>query len=92
MRLPPVPPNPLGSQPLREQLDVVDRLAAPERVAAMYRGELSLVQLCRWASREPGEIAVIDGEFVFIAVGLPELAEASSNGDWVPLPELVLAA
>jgi hypothetical protein len=52
------------------------RMSAEERVAAMWRGELTGVQLCEWAQRAPHEVPLINGEFAFIAALTPEVAEA----------------
>ena len=52
-------------------------LSAQERVSAMRRGELSLHQLCEWARRRPEEVPRLDGEYEFIALTTPEVAEAA---------------
>ncbi len=52
------------------------RMTAEQRVAAMYRGELSFHQLCAWSSRYPDQVPVLDGELWFLAVLTPELADA----------------
>lgn len=49
--------------------------SAAERVAAMYRGELSLFQCLQWASRRPKEVPLLNGEFAFIAIRTPEVAD-----------------
>jgi hypothetical protein len=79
MRLPPLPRHPLGQLPLRDQLSHLRLLMPWQRVAAMYQGELSYAQLSAWAARQPDEVAVIDGEFVYIAAGLPENADAAEE-------------
>ncbi len=50
-------------------------LTAAERVSAMRRGELSLRQLCEWARRRPDEVPLVDGEYEFIVLTLPEALE-----------------
>ena len=35
-----------------------------ERIAAMWRGELSLRQLCQWSSRAQHEVPLLGAEFV----------------------------
>jgi len=50
-------------------------MRAAERVAAMRRGELSLVALCAWAARAPEEVPLLNGEFEFLAARTPEVAE-----------------
>jgi len=49
--------------------------SARERVVAMRRRELSLRQLCEWASRRPHEVPLVDGEFEFIALTTVEALE-----------------
>jgi hypothetical protein len=50
-----------------------------ERIAAMWRGELSLGQLCQWSSRAQHEIQLLGGEFAWIVMLTPEWAEASNQ-------------
>jgi hypothetical protein len=52
-------------------------LTAEERVAAMRRGELTLSQLCEWARRCPDEVPRLEGEYEFIALATPDVAEAA---------------
>jgi len=53
------------------------RMRPAERVAAMRRGDLSLSECLRWASRAAHEVPVLDGEFEFIAARTPEAAEGA---------------
>jgi hypothetical protein len=46
-----------------------------ERIAAMWRGELSLRQLCQWSSRAQHEIPLLGGEFAWIVMRTPDWAE-----------------
>ena len=46
-----------------------------ERVTAMRAGRLSLDQLSRWAARRPQEVPLLHGEFEFIAIYRPEVAD-----------------
>ena len=46
-----------------------------ERCAAMYAGELTMRQCFAWARRAPTDIPVLDGEFWFIAIHTPEVAD-----------------
>jgi hypothetical protein len=56
------------------------RMSSAQRVAAFYRGELSLADCLAWASRYPKEPPLAaDGEFLFIAVRTPEWADATST-------------
>jgi len=52
-------------------------LTAEERVAVMRRGELTLSQLCEWARRCPDEVPRLEGEYEFIALATPDVAEAA---------------
>jgi hypothetical protein len=73
------------------QLDVADPAEEPhalwsmspgERVAAMWRGQLSLHQLCHWSARKPDEVPLLGGEFAWIAMRTPDW-----QGDFEPSPE-----
>ncbi len=57
-----------------------------ERIAAMWRGELTTRQLCHWSSRAQHEVPLLGGEFAWIAMRTPEWAEASNKlgADQVP--------
>lgn len=50
-----------------------------ERVAAMRRGELNMLQLYEWASRAAHEVPLLNGEFEFIARTTPEVADRSDR-------------
>jgi len=56
--------------------DELWKMSAEERVAAMWRGELTWGQLFEWARVAKHEVPLIDGEFAFIAAYTPEVAEA----------------
>lgn len=60
----------------RERSDVLWKMSAEERVAAMHRGELTWGQLYEWASRAGHEVPRLNGEYAFIAALTPEAAEA----------------
>jgi hypothetical protein len=51
------------------------KMTADERVSAMRRDELTWGQLCEWASRARHEVPLLNGEFEFIAVLTPEVAD-----------------
>jgi len=51
------------------------RMTPNERIAAMRRGDLTMEQCCAWAGRYPGEVPLINGEFEFIGVYMPEICE-----------------
>lgn len=46
-----------------------------QRTVAMWAGELNRDQLYEWAKRAPDEVPRIGGEFAFIAIHTPEVAE-----------------
>jgi hypothetical protein len=50
-------------------------MSPQERVVAMRRGELNSLQLYEWASRAPHEVPLLNGEFEFIAITTPEVAD-----------------
>jgi hypothetical protein len=54
-------------------------MTAAEREAAMWRGDLTVDQLCAWARRAPHEVPLINGEFAFIAMFTPEVAESDDR-------------
>jgi hypothetical protein len=54
-------------------------MTADERVRAMRAGRLSLRLCLHWASRRPHEVPLLNGEFEFIAVQTPEIADADER-------------
>ncbi len=84
MRMPPAPRWPVDPPPLEEQFAALFSMTPAERVAAMYRGELTYTQLCKWAARYPSELALVDGEFVFIAAQLPDYEDSPTVRVSVP--------
>jgi len=54
-------------------------MTAEQRVAAMYAGELSLADCLAWAARFPQEPPTINGEWAFIAIRTPEVAEGDEG-------------
>jgi hypothetical protein len=66
----------LGVTPSRrERRECLWRMTAEQRVAAMYAGELSLADCLAWAACFPDEPPTINGEWAFIAIRTPEVAE-----------------
>ena len=57
-----------------------------ERIAAMWRGELSLRQLCQWSSRAHHEVPLLGGEFAWIAMRTPDWAETNDKLGAEPVP------
>ena len=41
-------------------------MTAQQRVEAAEQGRFTLGEMLRWASRRPGEVPLVDGEFFFI--------------------------
>lgn len=48
------------------------RMSKTERVAAMWRGELSLAECLAWSRRAPDEVPLIGREFAYIVMRTPE--------------------
>jgi hypothetical protein len=61
----------------RDRSKVLWEMSTEERQAAMWTGRLTWGQLFEWAKLAPREIPLIDGEFAFIAIYTPEVAESS---------------
>jgi hypothetical protein len=55
------------------------RLTPEQRVAAMWRGELSLTQLAEWSRRAPREVPHINSEFAWIVISTADWIEASDQ-------------
>jgi len=70
----------LGVRPsARERREWLGRMTADQRVAAMYAGELSLADCLAWAAWFPDEPPTVNGEWAFIAIDTPEVAEADEG-------------
>ena len=50
-----------------------------QREAAMWRGELTFLQLREWYARAPHEVPLLGGELPWVAVHTPEWAEADEK-------------
>jgi hypothetical protein len=50
-----------------------------QRVAAMWRSELTLQQLAHWSSHAPREVPLLGDEFAWIAMRTPEWTEAAKQ-------------
>lgn len=59
-----------------EELRQLWAMTVVQRVTAMRAGRLTHRQLSAWASRRPREVPRLNGEFEFIAIHTPEVAEA----------------
>jgi hypothetical protein len=73
----------------QHQLDALWAMSSADRVAAMWRGNLTLFQLTRWSSRRPDEVPLIGGEFAYIVMRTPEWAESddAASNNVIQLPE-----
>jgi hypothetical protein len=58
-----------------EQERALWAMTPTERVTAMRASRLTWHQLTRWASRYPHEVPRLSGEFEFIAITTPEVAD-----------------
>jgi hypothetical protein len=67
-----------------DELAALWAMTAAERVEAMWRGELSLAQLCKWSSRRPDEVPLISGEFAWIVIRTPAWADADGGAQTAP--------
>lgn len=63
----------------KESLQALWSMSPEERRSAMRKGELTGTQLYAWAKRAPDEVPLINGEFAFIAINTPEVAEANEQ-------------
>jgi hypothetical protein len=54
-------------------------MSAQERVQAMRAGRLSLALCLHWASRRPREVPLLNGEWEFIAISTPEVADSTMS-------------
>lgn len=48
------------------------RMTTAERVAAMWRGDLSLAECLAWSRRLPDEVPLIGNEFAYIVMRTPD--------------------
>jgi hypothetical protein len=66
-------PGFLVEDPTRtEQREALWRMSPAERVAAMYRGDLTLFQRLAWAARYPEQVPTLNGEWWFTAIRTPD--------------------
>lgn len=67
----------LNAQPTAGAETALWAMSPHERVAAMWRGELTLFQLAKWAAKAPHEVPRLGGEFAFLVMRDPEWCEPS---------------
>ena len=51
------------------------QMTAAERRTAMYSGQLTYSECCAWAARYRDEVPTLNGEYWFIAITTPEIAD-----------------
>lgn len=61
--------------PHEARLRALWAMTPAQRVAAMYRGELTYPQLTAWAAARPDKVPLLDGEFWFIAIRSADVAD-----------------
>jgi hypothetical protein len=62
-----------------EEYTALWAMTRTERIAAMWRSELTPRQLCHWSSRAQHEVPILGGEFAWIVMHTPEWAEATNE-------------
>ena len=62
-----------------ERLERMWAMTQAQRRQAAQRGQLSLGEMLKWASRRPREVPIVGGEFFFITAYLAE-TETTTSG------------
>ena len=62
-----------------EEYQALWAMTRDDRIAAMWRSELTLRQLCQWSSRAQHEVPILAGEFAWIVMRTPEWAESTNH-------------
>ena len=76
-----------------ERLERMWAMTPAQRRQAAQRGQLSLGEMLKWASRRPHEVPIVNGEFFFITPYLtntedsPPDAQAFWDGEYTPVPQ-----
>ena len=81
-----------------ERLERMWAMTPAQRRQAAQRGQLSLGEMFKWASRRPHEVPIVNGEFFFITAFLadttttttedsPRDAQAFWDGEYTPMPQ-----
>ena len=60
-------------------------MSREERIVAAKRGEFTLGEMLRWASRRPNEVPIIDGDFFFLSAYLADCVETADPADTSPV-------
>ena len=77
-----------------DRLERMWAMTPAQRRQAAERGQLSLGEMLKWASRRPHEVPIVNGEFFFITAYLadndedtPRDAQAFWDGEYTPMPQ-----
>jgi hypothetical protein len=62
-----------------ERLERIWALSRSERIAAAQRGQLTLGEMLRWASRRPHEVPLVNRDFFFITALSADAAAAEED-------------
>ena len=76
-----LPAMPVEDPTRAEQRQALWRMAPAERIAAMYCGDLTLHQCLARAARHPEQVPTLNGEWWFIAIRTPDVADAQARAD-----------
>jgi hypothetical protein len=79
--------NPSGRHQRPDLIDAYRALWAmtrDERIAAMWRGELTTRQRCQWSSRAQHEVPLLAGELAWIVMRTPDWAEITNEASADP--------
>ena len=68
-----------------ERLARMWSMSSHQRIAAAQRGEFTLGEMLRWASRRPNEVPIIDGDFFFLSAYLADCVETADPADTSPV-------
>jgi hypothetical protein len=81
-----------------DRLERMWAMTPAQRRQAAQRGQLSLGEMLKWASRRPHEVPTVNGDWFFIAAYLadnedsPRDAQAFWDGEYTPMPQLPSSA
>jgi len=76
-----------------DRLERMWAMTPAQRRQAAQRGQLSLGEMLKWASRRPHEVPIVNGELFFITAYLadnedsPRDAQAFWDGEYTPVPQ-----
>ena len=79
-----------------DRLERMWAMTPAQRRQAAQRGQLSLGEMLKWASRRPHEVPIVNGEFFFITAYLADAAAAEDSpcdaqafwdGEYTPVPQ-----